>query len=194
MLFSDESQFCLNRADGRVRVWRRRGERMAAACVQQTDRWGARSVMVWGGMSRDFRTQLHVFNGRVTAEVYRNDVIENIVIPFLRNHGNVTTLQQDNATPHTAHLTVDYLEQQHVQILPWPSLSPDLSPIEHLWDELGRRVNRFHNPENVGQLKAALIQEWESIPQGRILRFVASMRGRCNAVTCIAAQGGHTQY
>ena len=192
VLFTDESRFSLHAADGRARVWRRRGERMAEACVQQTDQWGTRSVMVWGGMSRDFRTQLHIFHGHITAEVYRNDVIENIVIPFFRNHGNVTILQQDNATPHTARLTRDYLEQQRVQTLPWASLSSDLSPIEHLWDELGRRVKRFHNPQNVAQLEAALIQEWENIPQDRLRRLVGSMRARCDAV--IAAQGGHTRY
>lgn len=190
VLFTDESRFCLHQADGRLRVWRRQGERMAANCVLQADSWGARSIMVWGGISRDYRTRLHVFQGRITAAVYQ-DVLQTIAVPFLRNHRRLAVLQQDNATPHTAWTTQDYLRQQHVTTLPWPSLSPDLSPIEHLWDELGRRVNR-HNPRTLDQLQATLFQEWDNIPQTRVTRLVGSMRSRCNAI--IAARGGHTRY
>ncbi len=37
---------------------------------------------------------------------------------------------------------MQYLQQQHIDVLPWPALSSDLAPIEHIWDELGRRVDR----------------------------------------------------
>ena len=100
VLFTDESRFCLDRADGRLRVWCRQGERMAANCVLQADSWGARSVMVWGRISRDHRTPLHVFEGRITAAVYQEDVLQTIAVPFLRNHRHLAVLQQDNATPH----------------------------------------------------------------------------------------------
>ncbi|XP_071118579.1 uncharacterized protein [Haliotis cracherodii] len=49
VLFSDESRFMLNRADGGARVYRRRNERYAAHCVQQADRFGDGSVMLWAG-------------------------------------------------------------------------------------------------------------------------------------------------
>jgi len=72
-------------------------------------------------------------------------------------------------------------------------MSPDLAPIEHLWDELGRRLqNRQPQPTNAAQLRDALAAEWDIIPQETIDRLVASMRARCTA--CIAAQGGHTGY
>ena len=191
VLFTDESRFCLHQADGRLRVWRRQGERMAPDCVLQADSWCARSIMVWGGISRDHRTPLHVFESRITAAVYQEDVLQNIVVPFLRNHRHLAVLQQDNATPHSARRTQDYLRQEHVTTLPCPSLSPDLSPIEHLWDQLGRRVTG-HNPRTCDQLQAAILQEWDNIPQTRITRLVGSMRSRCNAI--IAARGGHTRY
>ena len=51
IVFSDESRYCVNRADGRMRVWRRRGERFTDACVMERDSWGGPSVMLWGAIS-----------------------------------------------------------------------------------------------------------------------------------------------
>jgi hypothetical protein len=69
----------------------------------------------------------------------------------------------------------------------------DLSPIEHLWDELGRRVPHHQNPpETLHELRDALEHEWNNTPQVFIQRLIVSMRRRCEAV--VAARGGHTRY
>ncbi len=60
VLFTDESRFCLSRAAGRTRVWRRPGERYSDAAVIQSDGWGGQSVMIWGGIYARFRTELIV--------------------------------------------------------------------------------------------------------------------------------------
>ena len=77
-----------------------------------------------------------------------------------------------------------------ISILPWP----DLSLIEHLWDELGRHVlPRQNPPETLQELRYALVHEWwNNIPQAFIQRSIGSMRRRCEAVD--AARGGHTRY
>ena len=81
----------------------------------------------------------------------------------------------------------------NIDILPWPALSPDLSPIEHLWDELDKRIRRHHQPtESVDQLQAALVEEWNNISQAFMQRLIGSMRRRLTAV--INARGGHTRY
>ena len=86
-----------------------------------------------------------------------------------------------------------FLNDNHIRTLPWPALSPDLNPIEHLWDELGRRVrNGLNPPETLDELRRALIQEWNNIPQTCIRNLIGSMRRRCQAVT--NARGGHTRY
>ena len=75
----------------------------------------------------------------------------------------------------------------------WPAVSPDMNPIEHLWDELGRRVRRRQNPpRNVRELGQALQQEWRNIPRRTIRRLTRSMRQRLRAV--IDNNGGHTRY
>ncbi|GFS21590.1 transposable element Tcb1 transposase [Elysia marginata] len=53
--FTDESRFCIDHADGRVRVWRRSGERYQADCVREHDRWGGASLMMWGAISYNDR-------------------------------------------------------------------------------------------------------------------------------------------
>jgi hypothetical protein len=59
------------------------------------------------------------------------------------------------------------------------ALSPDLSPIEHLWDELGRRVRHRQNPQKTLQkLRDALVHEWNNILQTFIQRLIGSMRRR----------------
>ena len=52
------------------------------------------------------------------------------------------TLQQDNARPHVARICQVFLANNNVQPLDWPPYSPDLSPIEHLWDQLDRQVRQ----------------------------------------------------
>ena len=79
VLFSDESRFNVSMSDGRDRVWRRRGERYADCCVKQRDRWGDGSVLVWGGITADNRTQLHVLDRAINAQTYRDQILASIV-------------------------------------------------------------------------------------------------------------------
>ena len=86
-----------------------------------------------------------------------------------------------------------FLNDNHILTLPWPALSPDLNLIEHLWDEVGRRVRRRVNSlESVDQLQGALRDEWNTIPQAFVMHLIGYMRRRCLAV--LNARGGHARY
>ena len=99
----------------------------------------------------------------------------------------------DNARPHSARHTTQFLNQNGVHVLPWPSMSPDMNPIEHLWDELDRRVrSRPEAPTTRQELFNALQVEWDAMPQQLIRRLVDSMPQRCQEL--VAANGGHTHY
>lgn len=192
VLFTDESRFNLSQADGRVRVWRRTGERHHRNCILERDRFGGGSVMVWGGIHHGGRTQLVIVEGIMTAQRYCDEIVQPVLIPFMQQHPQFL-FQQDNARPHSARLTQTLLQQNNVDILRWPARSPDLSPIEHLWDELGRRIRRNnHQIINIAQLTAALQREWDAIPLGTIQTLIRSMRRRC--VACIDSEGGHNRY
>lgn len=191
ILFSDESRFLLHRADGRLRVYRRRNERYRQDCVLEVDRFGGGGVMVWAGITSTGRTILYRIQGNLTGVRYRDEILRPIVVPFLRANGGI--LQQDNARPHTARVCTDFLAAQGIQVLPWPSRSPDLSPIEHAWDELDRRVRRRQRqPQNHDELFQALDAEWQAMPRRIFNNLVSSMGRRCQAV--IQSGGGHTRY
>lgn len=193
VLFSDESRFCLFKSDGRVRVYRRRGERTAACCIQEVVPYGGGSVMVWGGILGEEKTPLVIVNGNLTAQRYVDDILHPVVCPFLRQQAQGVIFQQDNARPHTARVTQNFLANNNIDVLPWPACSPDMSPIEHLWDALDRRIRqRRPPPANRQQLAQALQDEWQRIPRNDVRRLILSMRRRVNA--CIVARGGHTRY
>jgi hypothetical protein len=90
-----------------------------------------------------------------------------------------------------ARVLQDFLNQNHIRVLSWPALSPDLSPIELLWDELGRGFRHCQiPPETLQELRDALVHEWNNTPQTFIQQLIGSMRRKCEAV--VTARGGHT--
>ena len=74
----------------------------------------------------------------------------------------------------------------------WPANSPNLNPIEQVWDELGRCIRRNHAIHAVNDLAAVLQAEWANLPAPFIQHYVNSMRRRITAYT--AQNGGHMRY
>ena len=174
VFLTDESRFTLFRADGRRRLYRRRGERFADACVFERDGYGGGSVIVWGGISHGVKSPLIVVPGNLTAVRYRDEILRPVAVPLVQQHQ--MTFQHDNARPHVARVCQVFLANNNIVPLVWPPYSPDLSPIEHLWDELDSRVRiRRNSPNTLGQLRTALLEEWENIPMRKINALVNSV-------------------
>ena len=147
--------------------------------------------MIWGGILHGVKSPLIVVPGNLTAVRYRDEILRPVAVPFVQQHQ--MTSQHNNACPHVARVCQDFLANNNIVPLDWPLYSPDLSPIEHLWDELDRRVRRRRDtPNTLGQLRTALLEEWENIPMRTINALVNSMQRRIRAV--IYARGGHTRY
>jgi transposase len=201
LLFSDETRICLNGKDGRGRVYRRPGERFAQCCIDERVSYGGGSCMIWGGISVGERTEavfiVGAARGRnrrsLTAAWYVGEILADHVVPYAGFVGDQSMLMHDNAKPHTARITREYLVEVGVRVLEWPACSPDLNPIEHLWDELKRRV-RAGVPvgTSIPELMVAVEEEWHNIPQERIVNLIRSMPNRMQAV--VRARGGNTRY
>ncbi|GFY36433.1 transposable element Tcb2 transposase [Trichonephila clavipes] len=160
VVFSDESRFVLGTDDNRVRVWRR--------------------------SAYDSRSALIVMRGTLTGQRYVDDILRPHVGPFLNGLPG-TIFQQGNARPHTARVAQDFLHL--FQTLPWPAHSPDLSPVEHVWDQLKRQMPSCHS---VHDLELAVQDLWAHLPEDNIRCLMNSMPNRVTA--CIAAGGGTTRY
>ena len=152
--------------------------------------------MVWGAINHNFISSLIILRDTLTARRYIDQVLRPGLFPFIRRHQNVNnplTFQQDNARPHTARLTMDFLNTNGINVMDFPAGSPDLNTIEHLWNELGRRlIERQHRPGSVRALAQALREEWNNIPIRLIRTLCRSMRPTLNA--CENANGGNTHY
>ena len=122
--FSDESRLIFQRRDDRVRVYRRCNERFAPNCVVEVDNYGGGSVMVWGAISYARKTQLVSIQGNLNGARYRDDILQPHLLPAIDLRGDI--FQQDNARPHTERLTINYLQNQNITLIPLPSKSPDL--------------------------------------------------------------------
>lgn len=193
VLFTDESRFALFSPDGRERVYRRDGERFADCTVSERHSYNGDSVMVWAGISANAHTDLHFFDRNMNADVYVKDIITSYVVPYAHFIGENFLFMQDNARPHIARRVLDFFDEVDINRIDWPANSPDLNPIEHLWDNLGRKVkNHVPAPQSLQELRRVINNEWNAITQDEIERLIRSMPDRMNEV--IRAQGGHTHY
>ena len=184
----------LYKHDGRARVYRRPGERFNQACIEEKVPYGGGSVLVWAGISFESRTELVLIeNGSLTSVRYVENILNEYVGPFMATLGADAVFIHDNARPHTGRIVRNYLQEVNINCMEWPARSPDLNPIEHAWDEHGRCVRQRNPPPiTLRELKTALIEEWENIPQNRIRNLVYSMPNRITAV--MSARGGNTNY
>ena len=99
--------------------------------------------MVLGGISSCGRAALVVVDGTLTGIRYRVEIKRLHVLPFVQQHD--ATLQQDNARQHVALVVIDFSIQNNVNMLPLHAMSPDSSPIEHVWEETQRSVRGLQN-------------------------------------------------
>lgn len=88
---------------------------------------------------------------------------------------------------------MEWLRNQNIDVMNWPSLSPDLNPMENIWAQVARHVYRNGRQfENVNDLRQAIIHAWNEIDENLLTDLCSSMSNRIYNV--IRSRGGHSGY
>lgn len=151
------------------------------------------SVMVWAAISFHGAIDLVVLEGRQTSQKYI-DLLEIQKINFDEIFdGERWIFQHDNAAIHTARNVKKWFEDNNVEVLDWPALSPDLNIIENVWGWLSRNIyaegRQFANKQD---LITAITTAFEEIPVHYVQNLYHSFENRMFEV--IRQGGGHTKY
>ncbi len=180
IFMTDESLFQLHR--NKIKVWSSsRAPRPTKAIPKFSPK-----IMVWGAISfRGFYLKIVDGNGTINGQKYCHIVDEfkdyaNTLYP------NGWIIEQDGATPHTARETLKFFQDTNIQYLQWPPNSPDLTPIENVWQVLKNSVER-KNPRNVQELRQYILESQHEITPEMRSNLMNSIQKRLEVCS---ARGG----
>lgn len=150
--------------------------------------------MVWGMISSRGVSDLFIVQGMMNQGRYK-EVLENVMLPQMEHwfdKGENPIFQQDSAPCHTAKSIKQFLTEKNIPILKWPGNSPDLNPIENVWEVLKREVAKTHITN-----KADLISKLKEVWATPYIKDVAKkcIDSMCRRVEAVkTAKGANTKY
>jgi transposase len=184
VIFTDESTINLN---PRIhKIWRKRTDKIFLRRSKYS-----KKINIWGCFSAKGFGKIILFTENLTArkmiEIYKLGLI-----PSFPDIGkNNWILLEDNDPKHRAKITNEYRKRKKIDRLSWPSNSPDLNPIENVWNYLKNKVAKYH-PSNLIQLKSTIRKVWYNLPEEMARNLVLSMTNRLKQV--IKARGDVIDY
>ena len=148
--------------------------------------------MFWGCFGGLYVGDLFQVKGIMKKEEYHSILVRHAIPSGKRLFGSAWVFQQDNDPKHMSKLCQNYLKQKaesgEIVQMEWPPQSPDLSPIELLWEEVDRQVQR-KKPSSVESLVRIVHQVWGELSQDVMEKLLKRMPLLCQAV--IDADGGY---
>ncbi|KAI7933980.1 hypothetical protein MJO28_017368 [Puccinia striiformis f. sp. tritici] len=195
VIWSDESSFETGKKTQRENVWRKKGERMKPECLEPTFKSGRSSTSIWGAFYGTSKIPI-VFlqKGGTKAvdyidQVYKGRLVETLAL--IDPHHQLI-LMEDNARSHTAKLTKAFCKDNNINTIEWPPQSPDLNPIENLWKILKTGIQQNYQPKSLDEMKEAIQQAWDDLPEQHLGSLLNSMPNRMRLV--VEAGGGPIKY
>ncbi|GBN80765.1 Transposable element Tcb1 transposase [Araneus ventricosus] len=170
VLFVDESKYNVFGSDGKQMVWRKPNSELEIKNPTPSVKHGDGSQMVWGCMSAVGVGNLLFIDGMMDKYMYLDILKQKLkqsaekmdILPHYK-------LYQNNDPKHNIHIRRLWTLSHFPQVIRIPAQSPDLNPIENIWDHLNNRIRKFKSKN-----------------------LVKSMPKRLNEV--IRCKGGPTRY
>ncbi|KAK3518577.1 hypothetical protein QTP70_004094 [Hemibagrus guttatus] len=192
VLWSDETKIELFGHNDVAFILCKKGEAFNPKNTIPTVKHGGGNLMFWGCFLAGGPGNLITVNGTMKKEQYIKILNNNIRQSAEKlGLGHQWTFQHDNDPKHTAKVVKKWLADKNINVLHWPSQSPDLNPIENLWRELKIRV-MARRPSNLKELELIAKDEWAKIPVETCKKLVSNYRKRLIAV--IASKGFSIDY
>lgn len=174
VFFTDESKFNLFGSDGKQTVRRPAGKRLESKYVRKTVKHYGGNIVVWGGFSYAGPGPIHLIEGIMDSFMYQA-ILNDVMLPYVEEEMPLRwTLVQDNDPKHTSRSTKQWLSEHSISTMDWPPQSPDLNPIENLWDIADRQIDR-ENVRNKHQLFEQVQHAWQQVPMDTIHNLIESM-------------------
>lgn len=152
---------------------------------------GGSSVMIWGCFSWYGVGPICRIEGKMTADIYLK-ILRDTMLPYAEEEMPIRWVyMHDNDPKHTAARVKNWLQQQNIDVMPWPAQSPDINPIENLWIDVKKAVQEA-KPSNVRQLWEVVKGAWSAITPERCQRLIESMPRRMEAI--LSNKGHTTKY
>ena len=198
ILWSDETWVNGTR-HRRIWVTRRKDEAYEPTCVVPKLR-GKGGWMFWACFAGSKKGPC-VFWEKEWGTINKESCCEHIVpiidgwIRHEAAEGVQLQFMQDNAPGHAATTTQAELQERGIRVIFWPPYSPDLNPIEEVWNIMKDWIQEHYGDEDrlsYDSLRKAIREAWNAVGEDQLRRLIGEMRERCQAV--INAKGGHTQY
>lgn len=199
VVWSDETKINRFGSDGKQHCWVKDSGSSAFSknLVRPTVKFGGGSIMIWGCMTYTGLGHMHEVDGKMNSDQYIH-ILEQDLLPTMHEIRTFPfedlIFQQDNDPKHMSKKTLKWIGEHHLQLMEWPSQSPDLNPIEHLWTLLKKRIVTQYNdvPSSMKALSDRTREQWGKIDSQVCQELVESMPRRIDAV--IKAKGGPTKY
>ncbi|KAJ1304038.1 hypothetical protein OPQ81_008446 [Rhizoctonia solani] len=182
-------------SDGLHYAYKRVGQEPQPHQINQTHKHGGGHIMVWACIGWHGPGYMCKIDGNLNKELYM-EILDDEFKQTLEYYGldmEEVIFMQDNASAHKAKVVQDWFQEHGLEVFEWPANSPDLNPIENLWELIKRELYSYDTPASgMSELWTRVHKVWDKVTTQQCQDLIESMPRRIQA--CIKAGGGPTKY
>jgi len=172
IIWTDETSFWRNKSKSGHGWVCRDGEDMDIESEAPINLNGPK-VHVWGAISAKGKFKLYLFEENLTSELYIK-ILRSRLAEMKKVFPEGFYFMHDNDPKHKSRPVKEFAQKNLLEILPWPSYSPDFNLIERVWAWLKKKI-AADSVENITELKKSIKKHWKSIPTNYICNLINTL-------------------